>query len=335
MDEFVTLPDSGMHAEYLDFRDRTHGVLQIDDVSRQMADGRFVWVDVDTARCHPSVIIDSLPPGVVRGSGLAEVRFVTEPNPEMVSSLRRTDRLLHFVLVAPDPAVDDREQILEALVGDGFLITVHRGVNAVLAGVRRGYVHDFVNHASTPSFLLYEICNKQVEMLLSAHAHIEEAVERTRRALRHSTDESALESLGRVNDRLLVLRKQVLPTRRVFEELVARKTSLVSDATLGFIGGMIETLERLLADIATDREILESALQHSLTVMSHRTNQTMNRLAVVSTIFLPLTFLCGVYGMNFATMPEIQWAHGYKLFWVLSAVITCTLVFLLRRARLL
>jgi magnesium transporter len=69
--------------------------------------------------------------------------------------------------------------------------------------------------------------------------------------------------------------------------------------------------------------------------MSHRTNQTMNRLAVVSTIFLPLTFLCGVYGMNFEVMPEIAWVHGYIYFWVLSGVITGTLIVLLRRARLL
>jgi magnesium transporter len=132
-----------------------------------------------------------------------------------------------------------------------------------------------------------------------------------------------------------MLRKRVLPMRRVLEELIARKTNLVSDSTLGVIDGMVDTLERLLADIAGDREILETSLQHSLTVMSHRTNQTMNRLAVVSTIFLPLTFLCGVYGMNFEVMPEIAWAHGYIYFWILSGVITGTLVVLLRRGRLL
>jgi magnesium transporter len=134
---------------------------------------------------------------------------------------------------------------------------------------------------------------------------------------------------------LLTLRRRVLPARRVLEELVSRKTALISEATLGFLGGMIDTLERLLADIATDREILESALNLSLTVMSHRTNQTMNRLAVMSTIFLPLTFLCGVYGMNFEVMPEVRWTHGYVYFWVLSAIITVTLVVILRRARLL
>ena len=127
----------------------------------------------------------------------------------------------------------------------------------------------------------------------------------------------------------------MLPVRRALEELTSRKTVLVSEATLPFLAAMIQSLERLLSDIAADREILETALNLSLTVMSHRTNQTMNRLAVVSTIFLPLTFLCGVYGMNFAVMPEIDWAHGYTYFWVLSACITAGVFVFLRRSRLL
>jgi magnesium transporter len=325
----------GIRAEFLDFRDKTHGDLPLDDVASQLADGRFVWIDVDSAQGPPSAVLNVLPADVVRSSGLPEIQLASEPRLETVSSLHRTDRLLQIILVGCQPADIDGPEILEVLVGEGFLITIHRGLNGVLAGVRRGYVHDFVHHASTPSFLLYEICNKQFELLLATHAKLDEEVERTRLALRHSTDEHALESLGRVNDRLLTLRKLVLPTRRVFEEIATRKTKLVSDATLSFIGGMIETLERLLADIAADREILETALQHSLTVMSHRTNQTMNRLAVVSTIFLPLTFLCGVYGMNFEIMPEVEWENGYIYFWILSAVITVTLVILLRRARLL
>jgi hypothetical protein len=79
----------------------------------------------------------------------------------------------------------------------------------------------------------------------------------------------------------------------------------------------------------------ESAVNLSLTFTAHRTNLTMNRLAVVSTIFLPLTFLCGVYGMNFEVLPEVRWAHGYTSFWVLSTIITIVLLVLLRRLRLL
>jgi len=56
--------------------------------------------------------------------------------------------------------------------------------------------------------------------------------------------------------------------------------------------------------------------------VSHRTNRIVNRLTVLSAIFLPLTFLCGVYGMNFRILPELEWEYGYLFFWVLALVIT-------------
>jgi magnesium transporter len=199
---------------------------------------------------------------------------------------------------------------LDVVVGDGFLVTVHRGPNGVLEAVRRDYVHDFEQHAATPSFLLYEICNEQVEQFLAAQARLEDEVEDIRRALAHEVDQPAFTAVASVSSKLLTLRRRALPVRRALEELTSRKTMLVSEATLAFLAAMINTLERLLSDIASDREILETALNLSLTLIAHRTNHTMNRLVVVSTIFLPLTFICGIYGMKFVAMPEVVWAHG-------------------------
>lgn len=159
--------------------------------------------------------------------------------------------------------------------------------------------------------------------------------ETVRLALRRVADERAFAQLADVSERLLSLRKQVLPARRVLEELVSRKTTLISEATLEFLAKMIDTLERMLADITSSREILEDAMNFALTVTSHRTSTTMNRLAVVSTLFLPLTFLCGIYGMNFETMPEVRWIHGYTAFWIASMTITIGVLVALRRARLL
>ena len=327
----------GIRAEFLDFSDRSRGSLRLDEVKSQIAHGRFVWIDVDCATAAAETVLDALPHDVSHGIDIGGVLALhASDGSEHVSSLRRAQHLLQIVLVgAPSHAPATGGERLDVVIGAGFLLTIHRGPNAVLAAVRRDYVHDFEQHATTPSFLIYEICNEQVEQFLAGEGRLEEEVEATRLALRQAADEAAFDRLAEVSGRLLALRKRVVPARRVFEELVSRKTTLVSEATLGFLGVMIGTLERLLADIASNREILETALQLSLTVMSHRTNQTMNRLAVVSTIFLPLTFLCGVYGMNFEVMPETRWAHGYVYFWGLSIVITATLVLLLRRSRLL
>ena len=98
---------------------------------------------------------------------------------------------------------------------------------------------------------------------------------------------------------------------------------------------MVGTVERVLQDLLVDRDILSESLNLYMSMVGHRTNRVMNRLTVVSVIFLPLTFLCGVYGMNFEVLPELRWQYGYHLFWAAVLVIVAGLLALMRRNRLL
>ncbi len=70
-------------------------------------------------------------------------------------------------------------------------------------------------------------------------------------------------------------------------------------------------------------------------MVSHQTNRLMNKLTVVSVLFLPLSFLAGVYGMNFDNIPELKFQYGYHVFWGLVAVVVFGLVAFLRRVKLL
>ena len=331
------LQPAGIRAEFLDFRDRSRGRLSPSEIRGEIDRGRLVWLDVDVALVEAGLVEATVPPQACPGVDFRQLvdghSAGRSPPP---AALRRTDRLLQLTFLGGAACgPDDPGERLDVVIGEGFLVTVHRGANGVLDAVRRDYVHDFEQHATSPSFLLYELCNEQVEQFLAVKTRLEDEVEDTRRALADEFDQTAFAAVASVSAKLLTLRRRVLPVRRALEELTSRKTVLVSEATLPFLAAMIQTLERLLSDIAADREILETALNLSLTVMSHRTNQTMNRLAVVSTIFLPLTFICGVYGMNFEAMPEFDWPHGYIYFWVLSAGITAGVFVFLRRSRLL
>jgi len=327
-------------AEFLDFRDRSHGSLKLDAIPAEVAAGRFVWLDVDLTAADAPDVRRSLPATLISLPPVADLLTAgccqAVNDGHTVSSLQRTDDTIHIRLVgAQETSHELVSEFLDIVITDGVLATFRHGPSGVLDAVRRDYISDFERHAATPSFLIYEFWDKQIDQFLTVQSRLDEEVETIRLALRQSADEATLTRLADVSSRLLALRKRVLPARRVLEELVARKTTLVSEATLTFLSKMIDTLERLLADITANREILESAMNFSLTVMTHRTNMTMNRLAVVSTIFLPLTFLCGVYGMNFEVMPELEWRHSYTMFWVVSAIITVTLTIALRRARLL
>jgi magnesium transporter len=127
----------------------------------------------------------------------------------------------------------------------------------------------------------------------------------------------------------------LLPARSVLTDLSSRRSLFISEATQPFLANMVGTLEHVLQDLLVDRDILSESLNLYMSVVSHRTNQVMKRLTVVSVVFLPLTFLCGVYGMNFDVLPELHWKLGYLFFWITALVIVVGLLFLMRRSRIL
>ena len=94
---------------------------------------------------------------------------------------------------------------------------------------------------------------------------------------------------------------------------------------------MAGTLERLGNDLTTERDVLTDTLNLYMSMVSHRSSRLLKRLTTISILFLPLTFLCGVYGMNFQFMPELHWKYGYAGFWIVVAAIVSALLYLMRR----
>jgi magnesium transporter len=98
---------------------------------------------------------------------------------------------------------------------------------------------------------------------------------------------------------------------------------------------MVGTIERVLQDVLVDRDILNGSLNNYMSLVAHKSNKTMGKLTVVSIIFLPLTFLCGVYGMNFQYLPELEWRGSYFVFWGAVVGIAAALLYFMRRNKLL
>jgi len=116
-------------------------------------------------------------------------------------------------------------------------------------------------------------------------------------------------------------------------DLSSRKSRFISEATQPFLANMVGTVERVLQDVLVAREIVANSVNLYMSVVGHRTNEVMRRLTVVSVIFLPLTFLVGVYGMNFDDQPELHWEHGYAFFWVVTIGLAAGLLVFLNRKR--
>ena len=314
----------------LDFKTKAHRRIDADQVRAAMAAGRFVWIDVDLAQaaearrilgqlalCVPDIVEDAL---------------TREP----ATQIARYDDYLHLVLSGCRLIGHkfDLERV-DAIIGERFLLTLHRGQPVFLEAVRRSYLADFVRFAQSPSFLLYELWDHLIDNYLTVHKRFEERVEQVQAHLIGNVDDGVFAEAAELGSDLLHLRKVVLPARAVLTDLSTRKSPFVSEATQPFLANMVGTVERVLQDVLVDRDILAGALNNYMSMVSHQTNKVMNRLTVVSVIFLPLTFVCGVYGMNFKVLPETEWKWGYLFFWCLVATIVGGLLWALRRYKVI
>jgi magnesium transporter len=229
----------------------------------------------------------------------------------------------------------DLERV-DVVIAEKFFLTVHKGPVAFLSAVRRDYRSDFLRFARSPSFLVYELWDHLIENYLSVQKVMEERVEHLQHELSSGVvDDAVFARISELGADLLHFRKVLLPARSVLTDLSSRRSLFISEATQPFLSNMVGTLEHVLQDLLVDRDILSESLNLYMSVVSHRTNKVMNRLTVVSVVFLPLTFLCGVYGMNFDVLPELHWSRGYLYFWLVVLVIALGLIGLMRRAKLL
>jgi magnesium transporter len=225
-------------------------------------------------------------------------------------------------------------QRIEVLLGEHFLITLYREPVDLLSCLQREYRSDFVQFAKTPSFLLYELWDQLLQNYLAIQQRLEERVEALQAELR--TERVPAQVFARISDLntdLSRLRRVALPARTVLADLSARRSLFLSETTQRALVNLVGTLEHILGDLVTDRELLSDAVNLYMSSVAHRTNEVMQRLTVVSVVFLPLTFIVGVYGMNFDYLPELKWQYGYVYFWLLVVVVVVGLLSVLRRAR--
>jgi magnesium transporter len=143
-------------------------------------------------------------------------------------------------------------------------------------------------------------------------------------------DDAVFERVAEIARDLLSLRRIVMESREALGEMTTRRSPFVAESTVPFLEKMVGTLDRVAADLAVEREMLAEILNLYMGIVGHRTNRVLKRLTVISAVFLPLTFLCGVYGMNFEVFPEVRWRFGYPLFWALSLIIVTTSLAVMR-----
>lgn len=314
-----------------DFDTKVEKSIELSEVAAAIDAGRFVWIDLDAQDVDEArrMLTADL-------SGVAEEIVHDALTSEAATRHARYDNCIHVVVSGCRQRGQhfDLERV-DIVIAQSFLITIHKGPVAFLSSVRRDYKSDFHRFAKSPSFLVYELWDHLIDNYLAIQKQMEERVEQLQNELRAPhVDDSVFGRISELGADLLHFRKILLPARAVLTDLSTRRTIFISETTQSFLHNMVGTVEHVLQDLLVDRDILSESLNLYMSLVGHRTNEVMKRLTVVSVVFLPLTFLCGVYGMNFENLPELRWTYGYVFFWAVVAIIVGALLGLMRRAKL-
>lgn len=299
-----------------------------DNVLSALQVGHHCWLDVELAEGESAE-------DLLREFGIKARVIRAVLSHDSVGRHDVHEECLHVALAVPTLTEGRVEfQSIDLLLGERFIITLHHNAASLLDQVRERYPTFFRKFAQSLGFLLFEIWDSLIERHRKVLAGIESQVEQTQGTIFSVADDSIFEHVSELTEDLLNLRKNVLALREALDQLATHKSAFVAESTQPYLSNMVGTLDRLANDLTVEREILAETLNLYLGIVSHRTNRLLHRLTLVSVIFMPLMFLCGIYGMNFDSMPELHWPHGYTFFWILAITVVSCMVVMTRVRRM-
>ena len=177
-----------------------------------------------------------------------------------------------------------------------------------------------------PDNLLHALIDNIVDNYFFVLEELEERIEYLEDDLVVQTSPVNLQAIHNFKKELIVLRKSLWPLREAISTLERTDSELISAATHIYFKDIFDHIIAIIDTVETYREMLSGMLDIYLSTVSYRLNEVMKVLTIIATIFMPLTFLAGLYGMNFKYMPELEWRFGY--FGVLGVMLGIALLML-------
>jgi magnesium transporter len=182
-------------------------------------------------------------------------------------------------------------------------------------------------------YLTYILIDAVIDSYFLILEKLGEKIEDLEEKVVNEPQEQVLHEIHRFKREMIFLRKSVWPLREVVSSLERGGSKLIHESMHIYLRDVYDHTIRIIETIETFRDILSGLLDIYLSSISNRINAVMKVLTIIATIFMPLTFMAGVYGMNFKYMPELDWRWGYPLIMLVMAFIGISMLLYFRRKK--
>ena len=254
----------------------------------------------------------------------------TEQRPK----IEEFDDYLYIVFKAVNPASYlDFEQISIVLTRD-TVITFQEKAGDYFDGIRKRILNNGgrIRRMGT-DYLAYVLMDAAVDRYFTVLDEMSSDLEEFEVRAIDQSDKVFIQDIQKVKQDILRVRRAIWPLREGLSFLVRLESKLISAELLPFLKDLYDHIINVTETVEISREIIAGAMEVNLSAVSNRMNNVMKLLTVISTIFIPLTFIVGVYGMNFDHMPELQYKFAYPITWGVMALIALGMIIFFKRKR--
>jgi len=227
----------------------------------------------------------------------------------------------------------DSEQV-SLILGPHYVVTFQERPGDVFEAVRqriragKGRVR-----VAGPDYLAYALMDVLVDHYFLTLEALEDQVEDLEEELLDAPGPETLETIHGLKRVLVVLRKGVWPLRELVLSLERSESQLIAAGTRPYLRDVYDHSIQVIDTVESLRDVISGYLDIYLTSVSNRMNEIMKVLTIMASIFIPLTFIAGIYGMNFRYMPELSWPWAYPALWGVMIALAGGMVYLFHRKR--
>lgn len=226
------------------------------------------------------------------------------------------------------------EQI-SMILGNNFVISFQEGIKGDVFNALRERMRNEKSRIRKmgSDYLAYALIDSIVDTYFIILEKLGEKIEFIEEELVSNPTPKTLQAFHNLKREMIFLRKSVWPLREVISAMERGESPLFKGTTRIYLRDVYDHTIQVIDAIETFRDILSGMLDIYLSSISNRINEVMKVLTIIATIFMPLTFLAGVYGMNFKYMPELEWQWGYPLILLVMVFIGVSMVFYFKRKK--
>lgn len=234
---------------------------------------------------------------------------------------------------------NDQKQKVETeqvslILGSNFVISFQESVGDVFEQVR-----DRIRNSKGrirkmgPDYLVYSLIDAVVDNYFLILEKLGEKIEFMEEELVATPTEKTLQQIHRLKREMISLRKSVWPLREAVSALERSESRLIVKSTHVYLRDVYDHTIQVIDTVETFRDMVSGMLDIYLSSLSNRMNAVMKVLTIIATLFIPLTFIAGVYGMNFKYMPELGWGWGYPAVLLVMAAVAVIMLIYFRKKK--